>query len=328
MSPRLLQPTSSNYDTGGYLYNAKLARRGCVQLETVAAEAFTDAPVEPGEVVLVDSLFLSVDPSSVSWLDVGQPLALVHHLSCLMQDPVDPEAREIEWLRRVRGIIVTSFFMARRVRELVPDVPVEVCRPGLDPMHVAVARTRAHQPPRILSVGHVVERKGYLEAAEALAAAVGQDPGPWRWRVIGDDRFEPGYARRFREHVERLGLGSRLEFSGPTSPEETARAYPEADVFLLPSSFEAFGMVYIEALAAGLPVVAFDAGEVAALVPPGHGSVCPCGDVGALGDALVTWIRWARGGAILAPVVAPGWDEVAQEFEGALARLTRILEQP
>jgi glycosyltransferase involved in cell wall biosynthesis len=292
-----------------------------VQLQTIERDRFDELAVSPGEGVIVDSLWFSRDPATVPWFSRARVVALVHHLSSLESgargDPAShPEA---QWLRRAQRVLVTSQFMAQHVHRLAPQAQVRVCRPGLDPWHVEAAARQPHATPVILSVGHIIERKGYLEATRALARLAERRPQPWSWRVIGNPDFEPDYARRWRDAVAEAGVEPRLEFLGPLSPRETAKHYRQADVFLLAPTFEAFGMVFIEALAAGLPVVAFAAGEVQSLVDDAHGRVVPVGDIEGLADGVDRWLGRPRP----EPVAERTWDDVANEFAAALPAESR-----
>lgn len=311
---RLLQPTSINYDTGGYLYNARVEERGSVVVETIEREQLDGSEISSGEWVIVDSLWFDRRPGSIPWVSRARVVALVHHLACLEPGrPMPDEASaEVQWLRRADAVLVTSHFMGQQVKRLAPEADVMVCRPGLDDWHVPAAQRVPSSVPVILSVGHIIPRKGYLEATEALARL---KASPWIWRVVGNPDFDPAYAAAWKARVQACGLQERLDFVGALSPQATAQQYGQADVFLLASLFEAFGMAFLEALAAGLPVVAFDAGEVKSLVDEDHGAVVPLGDTEALASAVGSWLERQRP----QPVARRTWDDVAGELRSLLA---------
>jgi glycosyltransferase involved in cell wall biosynthesis len=104
---------------------------------------------------------------------------------------------------------------------------------------------------------------------------------------------DPAWADRVRRRAN--GLGDRVRFAGPRTGPELDRAYATADLLVLASHAETYGMVVTEALARGLPVLAADVGGVAeALGRAGDGSrpgllVAP-GDPAALGAALRRWL--------------------------------------
>ena len=101
---------------------------------------------------------------------------------------------------------------------------------------------------------------------------------------------QPDYRAELEARAAELGVADRLSFAGALKPasEELLREYANADVFVLPSRHEPFGIVVLEAWAAGLPVVASDIGGLGKLCAahPGAAQTFPPGDIDALDDAL------------------------------------------
>jgi glycosyltransferase involved in cell wall biosynthesis len=110
----------------------------------------------------------------------------------------------------------------------------------------------APAPPSglLVTVANLVARKRHRDVLDALALLSGSHPG-LRWRVIGDGPERPALERRARE----LGLAERVEFRGALAPQAAVAAARQGSVFVLPSVDEAFGVAYVEAMAAGLPAV-------------------------------------------------------------------------
>jgi glycosyltransferase involved in cell wall biosynthesis len=113
--------------------------------------------------------------------------------------------------------------------------------------------------------------------------------------LVRDPAFADGVRRRTRDN----GLGDRVHFTGPCSGEELARAYAAADLLVLASRAETYGMVVTEALARGLPVLATEVGGVTAALGHGEdgtrpGLLIPPGDPTALGAALRAWLEDAE----------------------------------
>ena len=138
-----------------------------------------------------------------------------------------------------------------------------------------------HRPPRILYVGLLTPRKGVLDLIEASRLL--HDEGVEHELLLvggmpdeGPEAAAPVLAAA--EGVARL-LGTR-------PPEEMPAAYADAEVFCLPSWWEAMPLSVLEAMSAGLPVVATDVGDVARLVTPECGTVVPVRDARRLADAL------------------------------------------
>lgn len=158
---------------------------------------------------------------------------------------------------RVRVLAVVSPDVGREVVRYGAAVPVVVTRNGVDSPRFAPhapTRTRVRAAFELtdhdcvaLFVGGDWSRKGLPMAIDALARTVA-DGAPVRLWVVG-----PGNEARYRAHAERAGVGDRITFFGRRADTETF--YRAADVFVLPSAYEAFSLALLEAAAAGLPVV-------------------------------------------------------------------------
>ena len=106
---------------------------------------------------------------------------------------------------------------------------------------------------------------------------------------------DPAFADRVRRRATKTGLGDRVHFPGPCTGPQLDRAYGAADLLVLASHAETYGMVVTEALARGLPVLAADVGGVTEAMGHGEdggrpGLLVPPGDPAALGAALRTWL--------------------------------------
>lgn len=149
--------------------------------------------------------------------------------------------------------------------------------PVLRPVDVIVPE------PRLVTVAHVVPRKRHEDVVRALWVLRDRHPGV-RYRVIGDGPERPALARL----AAQLGVDDRIEWRGQLPHAEAMESAREADLFVMPSVDEAFGVAYVEAMASAMPVVAAlgEPGpqEIAAV---GEGIVLvPPGDVAALARAL------------------------------------------
>jgi glycosyltransferase involved in cell wall biosynthesis len=170
----------------------------------------------------------------------------------------------------------------------------------------------------VLCVGNWVARKGIVQALDAVARL---PAGLARLHLAGDDRPEPGYAAKVRRRLARDDLAGRVDCHGRLSREEVAALYRDADVFLLPSLREPYGTVYGEAMAAGLPVVGWRAGNLPYLA--GHereGLLAEPGDLAGLARALR---RLAEDEALRARLGAAArqraatflsWEQTAERF--------------
>jgi glycosyltransferase involved in cell wall biosynthesis len=166
----------------------------------------------------------------------------------------------------------------------VPSARIAVAMPGTDP--AARATGSAGGPVAVLAVGSVVPRKGYdvlVRALEIDAAAHGAD---WKLHIVGALDRSPPTVETLRDQIARAGLGARIDIAGPKPREALDESYGRADIFVLASHYEGYGMVLAEALARGLPIVTTTGGAAAETVPDGAALKVPPGDPRALQQAL------------------------------------------
>ena len=177
-----------------------------------------------------------------------------------------------------------------------------------------------------MCVAAVVPHKGQDLLLDALR---GIPEPPWTCTLVGAlDRDAP-FVEDLRRRAARSGIGDRITFAGPRVGDELRREYQAADVLVLPSRLEAYGMVVTEALAVGLPVIATAVGGVPEALgwtadgPPGL-LVSP-EDADALGAALGTWLRDAglrerlRRAARERRKALEGWEATARRVAAVLA---------
>jgi glycosyltransferase involved in cell wall biosynthesis len=195
---------------------------------------------------------------------------------------------------------------------VAPD-RLTVARPGTDR-----ATPRPHSAGldvALLAVGSVVPGKGY----DTLIDALGRLPAlPWHLLIVGNRKGNLDTTTALDAQIARLGLGERVRFAGALAPDQVAAQYQAADVFVLPSRFETYGMVYAEAMANGLPIVATTAGAIPDTVPASAGVLVPPDDAAALAAALASLItdpaERARlaAGARVAGAALPSWADSAR----------------
>jgi glycosyltransferase involved in cell wall biosynthesis len=143
---------------------------------------------------------------------------------------------------------------------------------------------RAGRTAAFLCVGNWVRRKGIVDLLDALARLPG---GAATLHLVGDERSEPRYARLVRARLNDPALAGRVVSHGTVGKARLAALYAAADVFVLPSYKEPYGTVYGEAMAQGLPVVGWRAGNLPHLARhEQHGLIVEPGDVQGLALAL------------------------------------------
>lgn len=147
-------------------------------------------------------------------------------------------------------------------------------------------KQRQEIPFRFLTVAFLEKRKGLHILLQAFADAFGREKHV-RLMVGGDGPQRP----ELEELARRLGIADRVDFLGLLSRGEVREAMWQANVFVLPSLVETFGVVLIEALSTGLPVVATRCGGPEDIVRDGVGVLCDPGDVHGLANALTEVYR-------------------------------------
>jgi glycosyltransferase involved in cell wall biosynthesis len=258
-----------------------------------AALAAAVCQIPDGAVVLLDGLVASPAP------EVLVPQAGRLRLVALVHMPLglgatDDGAREREGavLSAAASVVTTSAWSRRVLLELysLPGDRVHVAEPGADAADLAPGTATAGA---LLSVAAVIPGKGQDVLLDALAMLAGLR---WHCLCVGSLERDPSYAESLRRRVLDGGMDGRVRFSGPQSEADLARSYGAADVLVLPSRAETYGMVVTEALARGLPVVAANVGGVSEAL--GHGAdgtrpglLVPADDPAALRDALRSWLE-------------------------------------
>ena len=189
---------------------------------------------------------------------------------------------------------------AQRIATIPCGVDTEVFVPG----ERAAARRELglDERPMLLWVGRIAPIKGLDTLLDAVGRLQAAGTG-LRLLIVGGDADEPrnGHERALRDQIERLGLAAAVRFVGPQPQDALPAYYAAADVTVLPSYYESFGMVALEAMACGSPVIASRVGGLVTTVRDGvTGFLVPDGDVDALAERVATLIadpdlRWRIG---------------------------------
>ena len=142
--------------------------------------------------------------------------------------------------------------------------------------------------PLILFVGRITKHKGIQFLIKAAPLILREFPKS-RFMIVGEDY---GYLRNLRRMVERLCIQGYVIFTGRLSENEIVQAYKSADIFVLPSALEAFGLAVVEAMASGTPVVASNYGGIRCLVQDGvNGLLFDVGEVSDLASKILALLR-------------------------------------
>ena len=180
--------------------------------------------------------------------------------------------------------------------ERIAVIPCGVDTDLFQPMDPAKAKDLLELPPDplLLYVGRLQPIKGLETLLEAMAAV----PEPAYLLVVGGDHDEPenGHGAALRQRVTALGLDRRVRFLRAQPQRRLRLFYASADATIIPSYYESFGMVALEAMACGSPVVASRVGGLTTTVQDGvTGRLVPEGDPAALAAAITTLLDRAEG---------------------------------
>ena len=174
--------------------------------------------------------------------------------------------RQIEssYLTQMDGFIFNSYDTMREVRLLCKQaIPSVMAYPGGNHLKLSLSadaisnRAQEEGPLRILYVGNYIERKGLHLLLSTLAQL---DASTWELTAIGRQDLEPGYVKRLRKIVENGRFQHQVKLLGPVPHKEIAAYFQSHQLFAMLSLYEPFGIVYLEAMSAGLPVIASTAG--------------------------------------------------------------------
>ena len=343
-------PGDLTLPTGGYAYDRQvLARLGAhgVAVRHVALPGSYPSPsiidlaqtqrvlgALPDDcTLLIDGLAYGAMPADLVRA-IRQPIvALCHHplaleagLSVARQSML--RATEMAALACARHVVVTSALTGRTLAADfdVSRAKITIAEPGTER---AARATGTGAPLQLLAVGSIVPRKAYDVLAKALAA---MSPAiDWRLTIVGAVR--DAAARHALDAALQTvcpdghPVGGRVTILGGIDDAALARHYAAADVFVMPSLYEGYGMVLTEALARGLAIVCTTGGAAAETVPDAAAIKVPPGDVAALAAALNRMLadaalrRRMAEAAWSAAQSLPTWDATVRTIADCLKRV-------
>ncbi len=333
--------------TGGYAYArrlmAALPSAGWIphhlplptEFPTPSANALSAtrsilSAVPAGAAILVDGLAFGVlPPKMLAEFDLGF-VALVHHPLAAETGLSESEVKRFKDCERAalavaRAVVVTS---RHTLETLVSDYGVargKLClaSPGTD----QAARARGAGPgAKLLTVATLTHRKAHNVLIAALARLTDLD---WSCDFVGSLDRDPRITTNVRALIKSCGLEARVRLLGELQDAVLGAAYAGSDIFVLPSRFEGYGMVFAEALARGLPIVACAAGAVTETVPADAGVLVPVDNPAALAEALrrvltdagyrsrLSDAAWDHGRRL------PTWSDTAAQVGQALGQVVR-----
>ena len=346
-----LIPGDIHAHTGGYIYDRELASalqsHGLHVSVRQLDEDLSQEPARTAAAHVIDSLpddaLVLIDGLALAHLaDIlarhSQRLrlfALVHHPAALetglppssAQDIADMERRALNASHR---IICTSRWTANQLEHSgVSKELIHVVEPGVDSTIANSQKLPARRDPedahseglRLICVATITPRKGHDTLVAALARLEKFD---WELDCIGSRLRASAHAATIESLIAQHGLESRIHMRGEISREALAHAYAYADLFVLASQLEGYGMVFAEARAAGLPIVTTRGGAIEATLANNSGAIVVDNDADALAQTLRTllidrqsWLDLAAA-ANSQTLENRSWNHVATEFSAAL----------
>jgi glycosyltransferase involved in cell wall biosynthesis len=273
---RLIVPGNVRHNSGGNVYNAALVRglKGSgadVEVRAVdgdwpvgtaderrrlarvlldeAGSGAGEPPTPGAAVTIVDGLLGCGAPDELeAAAAAGCPVWLLVHMPLVGHEGLEGRA-----LAAAAGVICTSRSAAAQLRtrhamDRISMDAVRVALPGTDPAPAA----EGSDPPHLVAIAALLPNKNQLLLLRALARITDL---PWTAALVGSDSADPGYAAQVRSLVERLGLGRRVSVPGELSGSALEAQWRQANLSLLISQAETYGMVVTESLARGIPVV-------------------------------------------------------------------------
>jgi glycosyltransferase involved in cell wall biosynthesis len=337
--------------TGGYLFHRRLAERAADNGAELQFVSIPDLPLpwavaagpawlfahatRGADVVVLDSIAAS---AAAPWLGlVTAPIVGMLHqppggidaprIQRRFRIPFDRHAYRFcrilmlasDWLE---AQMLAAGLSADRLRVVPPGKDLDVATGTMSGERDFCGSDRASlRKGRLMAavcVANWLPRKGILELLEAVA---GLPDDVVTLHLVGDPAKRGRYAGDVHDRIGRADLRDRVVVHGLIHPAAVHHLYQTVDAFLLPSFEEPYGTVWGEAMAAGLPVVGWRAGNLPYLADNGRdGVLVPVGNVDALGEAIEKLardplLRERLGRAAYVRAAArPTWDETARRF--------------
>lgn len=202
----------------------------------------------------------------------------IHGIKRLLFRPI-----ELLFLRACREVIAPSPYMKSEIKRLTGKTPLYIPTPCPSPH--AQEKDSRDEEINILFTGTIEPRKGLIYAIEALGK-VHHEGKILKFHIAGKT-VDRDYRKELDAAIHRQGLHDKVIFHGFIPRAELDLLYRKADIYLFPSLQEGFGLAIAEAMAWGLPTVAFDNSAMPYIVSDGvTGLLVPTGDIKRLADAI------------------------------------------
>jgi glycosyltransferase involved in cell wall biosynthesis len=285
------------------------------------------AGLPEGALALVDGLLVVREPEAiVAHRSRLRIVVLAHMAASQAGDGAHgdgaPADAALAALRSARRIVATSAWTRSQLLEQDAGDPhrIVVAHPGVDP---APATTASESGGRLLCVAAIAPHKGQDLLVRALAGFADRDD--WTCTLAGSTAVAPDFVEALTAVIDAAGLAGRIRFAGVLTGAALAEAYADADLVVLPSRTESYGMAVAESLAHGVPVLAAGVGGIPeAIARQDAAMIVPPDDPWALRVVLQQW--WssaARRDALKAAALAARdagrrWEDTTTILASAL----------
>lgn len=344
-----LVPGALDSLTGGSIYDRRivtgLRARGwqvtVAELDTtfpsptrsaIAAADRVFAECSTGSIAVVDGLVFGAVPETVNRAADRLKLVAIIHLPLAMAWGLEASTRACLEESERRALAVASLVIVTGQRTVdvvtgygVPADRVVCVSPGID--RAPVSKGSQGNRVELLSVANLVPGKGHRVLVDALAGITDRS---WNLTCVGSLERDAEFAREIQAEVRARGLQDRIVFTGALDEAELAAHYNRADVFVLPTLLETYGMAVADALAHGLPVISTTTGAIPELVGDRAGLIVAPGDTLALRGALALVMddrqvrRRFTAGARQVRGQLRSWDTSVEKFASALGQLADV----
>ena len=263
-------------------------------------------------------------------------VSIVHHLRVSEAHPASLQSLyhpiEKAYLNGCDGFLFNSHTTKRSVERLVGKATADshIALPagdrfaGVDVKQITSRIQSRHKAPlKIIFVGNLTPRKG----VETLIEAIGHlPPNRFTATLIGNLSSDQAYASQIEQQIERLGDPYRISMTGRLPDHELEAAFHAADLLVVPSQYEGFGIVYLEGMGFGLPAIGTTAGGAGELIEEGHnGYLIRPGDAKALAAHLAR-LESDRDHLLSMSLVARARFEAHPSWENSMAGAVPFLQ--
>lgn len=289
--------------------------------QKLALEEISNFP--KADIAVVDGLLGGTSPKFMEAVSQKMPtVALIHHPLCLengldKQTAQKLKALEHQGLEFTSSLITTSPTTSKTVSGLFGYAinKIHTVLPGVERGNISTGSQT--ECINLLCVGSIIERKGHKVLLQALSELKALN---WKLDCIGSTNFDPKLYDKLKNIIAEEGLSKKVIFHGAVDEAVIQKAYESADVFVLPSLFEGYGMAYAEAIVRGIPVIGTTAGAIPETVPDACGILVEPENVKELAQALEQLItntklrEQYKKKTLKAEPSFPTWESSANQF--------------